>query len=34
LKKLGAKVTKEIGTNLLEEANYNHDNATDSNTEA
>ena len=34
LKKLGAKVTKEIGTNLLEEANYNHDNATDSNTES
>jgi len=34
LKKLGAKVTKEIGTNLLEEANYNHDNTTDSNTEA
>jgi DNA recombination protein RmuC len=29
LKKLGAKVTKEIGTKLLEEANYNHDNATD-----
>jgi len=34
LKKLGAKVTKEIGTNLLEEANYNHDNASDSNSEA
>lgn len=34
LKKLGAKVSKEIGANLLEEANYNHDNATDSNPEA
>ena len=34
LKKLGAKVTKEIGQNLLEEANSNHENASDSNSEA
>ena len=34
LKKLGAKVTKEIGQNLLEEANSNHENASDSNREA
>jgi len=33
LKKLGAKVTKEIGQNLLEEANSNHENATTSNEE-
>lgn len=33
LKKLGAKVTKEIEKNLLEEANYNHQNATNSNEE-
>ena len=31
LKKLGAKVTKEIGQNLIEEANSNHENATTSN---
>ena len=31
LKVLGAKVTKEIGQNLLEEANSNHENATTSN---
>ena len=33
LKKLGAKVTKEIEKNLLEEAIYNHENATNSNEE-
>ena len=33
LKKLGAKVSKEISQNLLEEANYNHENATNSNEE-
>ena len=31
--KLGAKVTKEIEKNLLEEAIYNHENATNSNEE-
>ncbi|MAH91315.1 MAG: DNA recombination protein RmuC, partial [Euryarchaeota archaeon] len=31
LRTLGAKVTKEIGQNLLEEANSNHENATTSN---
>ena len=29
LKKLGAKVTKEINSNLLEAANYNHENSLD-----
>jgi hypothetical protein len=27
LKKLGAKVTKEINVNLLEESNYSHENS-------